>query len=409
MQLDSIHPGILRAARPALLVMLLLGWGCSDPLPHQARPPIAAFGGSPLQGDLQGDLLGASLLTTLSTQEFAAALDKAGTRAPRLTPRYAVQAWRLDYRTIDGAGRLVEASALVGVPLKGDGRASPVLSYQHGTLARDARAPSNQAVAGEAALLMASAGYIVLAPDYVGYGRSKGTLHPYLLAAPSAAAVLDLLSAAKRWRRQQGIADNGQLFLAGYSQGGYVTMAAHRALQERGGPAAPLHAELVASVPGAGPYHVGATLDAWLQQLGRRHVLLAGLLNPELLKRLGGTLRRELRDRLLREALGEQADVAFLPHFLDNYLAGDRAAVERDSNVHDWRPERPMRLYHGREDRTVPYASSTQALQAMRARGVPDTQVELTDCPLEPAGHRSCVRPYWDFMLTEIGALARDL
>lgn len=50
-------------------------------------------------------------------------------------------------------------------------------------------------------------------------------MHPYLLAAPSAAAVIDLLTAAKYWRQTQRILDNKQLFLAGYSEGAYVSMA----------------------------------------------------------------------------------------------------------------------------------------------------------------------------------------
>lgn len=71
----------------------------------------------------------------------------------------------------------LRASGLVSVPVKAAGARNPVLSYQHGTIFRDIEAPSNNAVASEVAVVMASLGYIVLAPDYVGFGASKGT-HP---------------------------------------------------------------------------------------------------------------------------------------------------------------------------------------------------------------------------------------
>ena len=38
-------------------------------------------------------------------------------------------------------------------------------------------------------------------------------------------------AAARTLRLKNNVQSNGQLFLAGYSEGGYVTMAAHRALQ----------------------------------------------------------------------------------------------------------------------------------------------------------------------------------
>ena len=161
--------------------------------------------------------------------------------------------------TSDAKGKTVQASGLVSVPDKPAGAKSPVLSYQHGTIFRDAEAPSNNAVASEISVVMASLGYIVLAPDYVGYGVSKGVPHPYLQAAPMAASVIDFLTAAKTWRQQTGVYDNQQLFLTGYSEGGYATMAAHRALQAGN---LPHLQQLRMVVPGAGPYNVQATLDS---------------------------------------------------------------------------------------------------------------------------------------------------
>ena len=146
------------------------------------------------------------------------------------TPRYGVRCWRIEYLTVDGAGRQVLASALAVVPQKTFGAVSPVLAYQHGTMTQDAQAPSNQCNAAQTPVMLASLGYIVLAADYVGYGSSKGTPHPYLLAGPSSAVSVDLLTAAKYWRQTSGLQDNRQLFLMGYSEGAYVSVAAGRTL-----------------------------------------------------------------------------------------------------------------------------------------------------------------------------------
>ncbi len=218
---------------------------------------------------------------------------------------------------------------------------------------------------------------------------------------PGAAAVVDLLGAARRWRQRQGIAGNGQLFLGGYSEGGYTTMAAHRALETGTDPAlAAPRAELVSVMPGAGPYHLAATLDALLEQIRDDNPLLAALIDPGFLRRLGSSVRAEVRRAL-------NADVAFDTRFIDAYLEDDRDRIERQSNVHDWRPLRPLRLFHGGDDRTVPYVSSRSTLQAMLARAAPD--VSLTDCRTAPAGHLECVPEYFAFLLAALAGQARDL
>jgi len=388
----------------ALAALLAVGWvrerwGHADAAP-QATAPVALRHidpGSP------GRLEGAATLNQIAASEIAQAIGVPGGKAPAITPRYDVTNHRLIYHTIDGLGRPIKASGLVSVPVKAPGTPSPVLSYQHGTLFDDARAPSNHAVASEVAVVMASLGYIVVAADYVGYGASRGAPHPYLLAEPSAAAVLDLLTAAQSWRHQAGIADNGQLFLTGYSEGGYVTLAAHRAMQTAGSP----HLRhLVASVAGGGPYDVDVTVSEQLQRINARVPVIGTLFRPEILDLMGRPLRREARRLLVRRLVPAHADVKLQTSFLDHHFDGDHATIERLSNVHDWKPEAPVSLFHGRDDQTVPHASAVSALLAMRSRGA--ARVSLTSCPAVPSSHRNCVAPFLDFMLARFAALARD-
>ena len=389
-----------RVAATWVLIAALTACGGGDgeaPGPDQPVVPVNPAGAGQLQS--------ATLLGSIAATDIAQALQAQDSRIPDLVPRYDVLAYRLEYTTSDVNGQPIRASGLVGVPAKAAGAASPVLSYQHGTIFRDSEAPSNNAVASEVALVMASVGYIVLAPDYVGYGASKGAPHPYLLSGPSAAAVVDFLTAAQTWRRQQGVADNGQLFMTGYSEGGYVTLAAHRALQWGNSP----HLQnLRQVVVGAGPYNVQATMDGLVDVVRQENKVVGALINPGFLRYLGGSAQREVRRALLKQLLPEDTDVVIDATFIDNFLSDDVPNLNRLSNVHQWRPTLPVRFYHGKDDRTVPYASATSTVQAMQAQGAGDL-VSLNDCPATPAGHLECVPSFLDFMLRQLGAQAQGL
>ena len=386
----------------ALVAMGALG-GCGGggdavDAPNPPAPPV-----NPAHA---GRLESAVSLGTVPVADIAAALAAKESLAENVVPRYGVTSYRLEYLTTDADGFEVRASGLVSVPQKPAGAQSPVLSYQHGTIFLDAEAPSSHAVASEVAVVLASLGYIVVAPDYVGFGASQGTPHPYLLADASAASTVDFLTAARTWRSQAGVADNGQLFLTGYSEGGYVTMAAHRALQA-GGSAHLQSLRMV--VAGAGPYDVQATMDGLVDLVRAEQPVIGALITPGLLRYLGTSVQREVRRLLLRALIPGDADVAYDTRFIDRFLADDVRALDEISSVYDYRPGVPVRLYHGRDDRTVPYASSVSTVRAMQSRGAGDL-VSLTECRAQPvAGHLPCVPPFITFMLGQLAPVAQDL
>ncbi|MFP5485325.1 MAG: alpha/beta hydrolase family protein [Gammaproteobacteria bacterium] len=398
-----ISSGIRRAWALALVASLAACGGGSDSGDDtviEAPPP-----GPPPTVERAGRLESSTPLGAIPAADIAAALAAKEPLVQDVVPRYAVNSYRLEYLTTDADGREVRASGLVSVPQKAAGAQSPVLSYQHGSIFRDAEAPSNNAVASEVAVVLASLGYIVLAPDYVGFGTSRGTPHPYLLSAPSAAATVDFLTAARTWRGQANVADNGQLFMTGYSEGGYVTMAAHRAMQA----SSSVHLQqLRMVVPGAGPYNVQATMDGLVDLVRNEQPVLGALINPGFLRYLGGSVQREVRRLLLRALIPGDADVTYDARFIDRFLDDDVRYIAETSSVHDWKPNVPVRLYHGPSDRTVPYASSTSTLRAMQLRGAGDL-VSLTDCPAAPAGHMQCVPPFISFMLGQLAPVVQDL
>lgn len=362
------------------------------------EPPVADPTGP-------GELRSVLPLGVLPKEQVARALEEMGA-PPNWQARYDVATYRLEYLSSDAEGNPVAASGLLAIPMKAAAARSPMLSWQHATLFRDAEAPSNNAVPSELPIVFASFGYLVAAADYVGYGISVGKPHPYLLAGPSAAAVVDLLTATNTWQRRAGVAGNGQLFLAGYSEGAYVSVAAHRALQAGAG--AQLLQSLRLVVAGGGPYDVQATLDGLLALARDENPIVGALLDPGLLRYLGHDLREWLRKELLKRLLPDDADVLLDTRFIDRYLADDRQAIARDSSVHDWRPAAPVRLFHGRDDRTVPYASARSTLETMRANGAGEL-VSLVDCSAQPSSHLGCVPEFLGLLVQQLGAAAQDL
>ncbi len=119
--------------------------------------------------------------------------------------------------------------------------ARPIVVYAHGTNTdrafNMASLTSANAEAIAIALEFASRGYIVVAPNYAGYDTSSLTYHPFLNADQQSKDMIDALKAARSalpLASSSTVVDNGKLFITGYSQGGFVAMATHRAMQAAG-------------------------------------------------------------------------------------------------------------------------------------------------------------------------------
>jgi pimeloyl-ACP methyl ester carboxylesterase len=205
-------------------------------------PPVAA----PARGSLIGNpapvpvaLAGSVAVATVQPAAMGVFLEAAqsGTTAISGPPQCAVSIYRVHYNTIGGAGESTDASAAVMVP-SGTGtscaNSRPVLLYAHGTSLQksyDMADIANNTEARLAAAMYAAQGFIVVAPNYTGYGGSSLGYHPYLDRDAQAADMIDALRAARTAFTAIGAHDSGKLMVTGYSQGGYVALATQRAMQ----------------------------------------------------------------------------------------------------------------------------------------------------------------------------------
>ena len=228
-----------------------------------------------LSKTLRGTVLSASAPETLTKNGIDNSVSEA--EAPLVTnnpdaksaagnAKCNVQVVKLSYSTINPQDppKAIKATAFASAALlvPGPKCTAPwaLLSQQHGT------SIGIQGVGPEginnAAAYFGSQGYVVVMPDYHGYTGSSLPYHPYLQAEPSAAVVIDAVRAARNWLHQTGLDTHmsDKLFLAGTSEGGYVTMAAQRSMERYFAS----EFTIAASAPTSGPYQVQATFDLFM-------------------------------------------------------------------------------------------------------------------------------------------------
>ena len=116
---------------------------------------------------------------------------------------------------------------------------------------------------------------LVILPDYEGYGVSKNRAHPYLYQELTARQVVDAvrygLTLYKDNKEQYDFAsleENWKSVCIGYSQGGSVSLATHRFIEENG-LADELH--FAGSVCGDGPYDPVAHLGYYMNDDGETY------------------------------------------------------------------------------------------------------------------------------------------
>ena len=255
-------------------------------------------------------------------------------------------------------------------------------------------------------LAFATDGYVAVLPDLLGLGDSPGR-HPYVHANTSATAVVDMLRAAVDFAAVNGPDLNGQLFITGYSQGGYTAMAAHREIEA----AHQDEFQVTAAAPMAGPYDLsGVMAETFLSEEPHPdpYYLPYTVLAYNDIYQLypaPSVFLAEPYDALLpplfdgthsggeiNVVMPEVAFEIFKPDFVEAFKNDPDHPLRvrlRENDVYDWTPQAPVRLYHCGQDRHVPPENSQVALQRFQARGA---SVEFFD-PVPTGDHGACVAP----------------
>ena len=240
-------------ARSILAVSVLLFVGCGDldqPTNEQASG-----------GEVVVDLDGASIKKSL--------MDAKVPGVDESTTVYGYKAYKIPYTTTDEEGNSVKVSGLMVIPTEVPDAVNQlgfsIVSDSHGTIFANAEAPTviagaTSAPAGSSVILTSLFAFVTLQADYIGFGDSSDHYHPFILKKSLASTTVDFIKAAKKFAKDNAINLNGQLFLTGYSEGGYTAMAALEQIENEG------ELQVSLAAPMAGPYAVDLMAQGVLSQ-----------------------------------------------------------------------------------------------------------------------------------------------
>lgn len=373
--MTTTHPGRSCAVLLALAAALLVA--CS-PTPAIGSPPVVAH---------RGEVISVRPIASVSVEQARAEL--VDLKLDVAAVRYGFDAVRLDYRTLDAAGRPTTASALLAVPVGAPGP-RPIVSYGHGTIIEAAAAPTafGPDEARPVAAVFASRGSYLLAADYLGWGTGDGP-QAYVHAPSETTAMRDALVAARAWLLDQHRPVREQTFVTGFSQGGQAALALADDLTRVPVPGL----RLAATAGVAGPYdlagtQVPAVLDPDQVDPDSAVVYIALLLTSyERLYDLYGDPAEVFAapyDRLVPALLdgthtAEEIGAALPPSPSDLLTPAWRAQLRepsgrflealRANDTCEFRAVTPVRLYVSSGDHDVPAENSTICRNRLRALG----------------------------------------
>ncbi len=324
---------------------------------------------------------------------------------------YGVDVYRVVYRTTL-KGRAINASGLICVP-RTPGK-YPVLSFQNGTNTLDSDAPGNNPANGLTMMIecIASMGYIVVIPDYPGFGASASEVHPYLIAGPTVKSITDMFYALGEFCNSgiPGVEVMNEYYLLGYSQGGWASLVLHKALEQEYSDVF----RLEASACGAGPYDLSLLVrniieaDSYPMPVYLGYIVNSFSVYKEFTNPVTDIFSEPYASRLVSLYDGTKsagyingqltADITSLvnPGFISGFSSDIKYSSVREAFVRNsispWKTGIPLLLVHGGADKTVSPAVTDAMYGAMIAAGT-DAGICKKDI-ISGADHEDGVIPF---------------
>ena len=263
-----------------------------------------------------------------------------------------------------------------------------ILLFNHFTIYATTQAPSRGAVEFPTGASLTD--FIVVTPDYYGFGITEKEPQAYCISRANGRASLDAYFAAKRLIEDLNVKKNDDFVIAGYSEGGQTTMGVLREISER-------HPEVKVkrAFAGDGPYDINSMFDALTQGTTEMPSTVCNLLYAyNYFFRLGYDIHDYLRDPVAsnfddwflskknkRKALDEELIKTKVVSELCTEAVCDansalmrrfKSAFSADALTSGWKPRSDfdIMLFHDTKDDVVPVENFYAMSQFLKANGI---------------------------------------
>jgi len=311
-----------------------------------------------------------------------------------------IEVQKITYKT-EFQSKNIQASGLVYFPKTAGNY--PVLCFQNGTNTLHSKAPSEDAESDDWFMLetAASMGFIVVVPDYIGFGASSDLPHPYLHAESTTRSILDMLRAVNEISTGDKFVakPTKDLFIFGYSQGGWATMLLQKAIEKNYSS----EFNLIASSCAAGPYSVSYMNDYILSQtdcpmpyfyaylLNSYHSIklfpnpLSDLVQEPYASKIPGLYDGEHTGGTINSELTTKIENLITSEYRSEYATNAKFSAVKSAftanSVTAWKISTPTKLYHGSEDELIPPGMSQKMLMDFITAGSSNSDIELKIIP----------------------------
>lgn len=306
--------------------------------------------------------------------------------------RNAVRLYRITYTSVipERGNKPTVATGLIAIPDTSE-TTFPMVSYQHGTVYGKQEVPSFAEQSSETQLMLAQfagQGYVLLGSDYFGMGLSTEP-EGYMVKGSHQQAGYDMVIAGRAVLAHLKLTGS-KLFLAGWSQGGFVTMALLEKLESAG-------ATVNAAATASAPVDVSVALNGFLnfpRKIDAPWVNTLFILSSFAFENyygVPGLARSLINDdyyEISRKAYEKQpvnaADIPtdlhkliradyFNPQFFAASAYGKFVAA---SQAYRWVIQTPVRNYYGESDEVISIGLGQMAMTYQRSIGSGNDRVE---------------------------------
>jgi pimeloyl-ACP methyl ester carboxylesterase len=323
---------------------------------------------------------------------------------------YSVDVYNLSYRTKYKEQEII-ASGLLCMPA-GEG-IFPILSFQNGTNTAHANAPTENSGSFIFQVLqgLAGNGYILLIPDYIGFGSSDTIVHPYYLKKPTTDAVIDFIKASREFIDYyiDEAVYSQDCYLAGYSQGGWASLAVLHAIEHDKN----IDIQVKATSCGAGAYDLLKATDyilsldtfpgpLYLPYYLYSHQQYGSISDPihkyfqepfasVIPDLFDGTYTLTEVNSQLTDTISNLLTLNFIQNFRSDAAYREIRNDMESNSVSAWNASSLLRFYHGTKDVHVAPFQSKNIYQDFQSFGL-DDRVNYFDIP--DVDHNAGILPW---------------